>query len=73
MAFNPSFTWRRALRGAGNQDKQTSGCGYKEVSDLEGDLYEKRAIIGHKNIEQTAVYDRKITIIPVVGAQKLIK
>jgi len=61
------------LRGAGNQDKQTFGCGYKGVSDLEGDLYEKRAITGHKNVEQTAAYDRKITIVPVVGAQKSVK
>ena len=45
----------------------------KGVSDLEGDLYEKRAITGHKNVEQTAAYDRKITIVPVVGAQKSAK
>jgi integrase len=42
----------------------------KGVSDLDGDLYEKRAITGHKNIEQTAAYDRKIVVVPVVGGQK---
>jgi integrase len=42
----------------------------KGVSDLEGDLYEKRAITGHKNVEQTAAYDRKIVVVPVVGGQK---
>lgn len=31
----------------------------KGVSDLERDLYEKRAITGHKNVEQNAAYDRK--------------
>lgn len=41
----------------------------KGVSDLEGDLYEKRAITGHKNVEQTAAYDRKIVVVPVVGGQ----
>jgi len=41
----------------------------KGVSDLEVDLYEKRAITGHKNVEQTAAYDRKITVVPVVGGQ----
>mgnify|MGYP004707432131 CR=1 FL=1 len=45
----------------------------KGVSDLEGDLYEKRAITGHKNVEQTAAYERKITIVPVVGAQTSVK
>ncbi len=42
----------------------------KGVSDLVGDLYEKRTITGHKNPRQTAVYDRKTEIVPVVGGQK---
>lgn len=42
----------------------------KGVSDLESDLYEKRAITGHKNVEQMAAYDRKIVVVPVVGGQK---
>ncbi|WP_054877764.1 hypothetical protein [Yersinia wautersii] len=42
----------------------------KGVSDLEGTLSEKQAISGHKNMGQTARYDRKIKIVPVVGNQK---
>ncbi|WP_210501706.1 tyrosine-type recombinase/integrase [Pantoea ananatis] len=41
----------------------------KGVSDLNVDIYEKRAISGHKNVEQTARYDRKIAVVPVVGAE----
>lgn len=41
----------------------------KGISDLKGNLYEKQAISGHKNVEQTARYDRKIAIVPVVGGQ----
>lgn len=41
----------------------------KGVSDLEGNLYDKQAISGHKNVEQTARYDRKIAIVPTVGEQ----
>ncbi|MCW2485762.1 tyrosine-type recombinase/integrase [Candidatus Symbiopectobacterium sp. NZEC127] len=41
----------------------------KGISDLKGNLYEKQAISGHKNVEQTARYDRKISIVPVVGGQ----
>lgn len=42
----------------------------KGISDLEGNAYEKQAIAGHKNVEQTISYDRKIKVVPVVGAQK---
>ncbi len=42
----------------------------KGVSDLEGSLSEKQAISGHRNMGQTARYDRKIKIVPVVGNQK---
>ncbi|EBS2232037.1 integrase [Salmonella enterica subsp. enterica serovar Middlesbrough] len=42
----------------------------KGTSDLEGDLYQKMAITGHKNIGQTARYDRKVKIVAVVGGQK---
>ncbi|HEI6835793.1 TPA: tyrosine-type recombinase/integrase [Yersinia enterocolitica] len=42
----------------------------KGISDLEGTLEEKQAISGHKNTAQTARYDRKIEIVPVVGGQK---
>lgn len=42
----------------------------KGISDLEGSLEEKQAISGHKNPRQTAVYDRKTKIVPVVGGQK---
>lgn len=41
--------------------------------DLEGNAYEKQAIAGHKNVEQTINYDRKIKVVPVVGAQKAAK
>ncbi|KQN56760.1 tyrosine-type recombinase/integrase [Erwinia sp. Leaf53] len=43
----------------------------KGISDLSGTLYEKQAISGHKNVEQTARYDRKIAVVPVVGGQKI--
>ncbi|HIE1233590.1 TPA: tyrosine-type recombinase/integrase [Serratia marcescens] len=41
----------------------------KGISDLEGSLTEKQAISGHKSISQTARYDRKTKIVPVVGGQ----
>ncbi|NHB94436.1 tyrosine-type recombinase/integrase [Photorhabdus cinerea] len=41
----------------------------KGISDLEGPLTEKQKISGHKNITQTARYDRKVQIVPVVGGQ----
>lgn len=41
----------------------------KGVSDLEGSLQDKQQISGHKTITQTARYDRKIKIVPVVGDQ----
>ncbi|ECC1660292.1 tyrosine-type recombinase/integrase [Salmonella enterica subsp. salamae] len=41
----------------------------KGVSDLEGSLQEKQKISGHKTISQTARYDRKVKIVPVVGGQ----
>ncbi|WP_115115931.1 integrase [Serratia marcescens] len=41
------------------------------ISDLEGSLTEKQAISGHKSISQTARYDRKTKIVPVVGGQQL--
>ncbi|PHM70365.1 tyrosine-type recombinase/integrase [Xenorhabdus sp. KJ12.1] len=42
----------------------------KGISDLEGTLQEKQVISGHKNIGQTARYNRKVEIVPVVGNQK---
>lgn len=42
----------------------------KGISDLEGSLVEKQAISGHKNSSQTAIYDRRVKIVPVVGNQK---
>lgn len=42
----------------------------KGISDLDGTLEEKQAISGHKNASQTAIYDRKVKIVPVVGNQK---
>ncbi|MDR1842316.1 MAG: tyrosine-type recombinase/integrase [Citrobacter amalonaticus] len=41
----------------------------KGISDLEGTLQEKQNISGHKTITQTARYDRKVKIVPVVGDQ----
>ncbi|WP_338418154.1 tyrosine-type recombinase/integrase [Izhakiella australiensis] len=41
----------------------------KGISDLEGTLQEKQAISGHKNIGQTARYDRKIKMVPAVDGQ----
>ncbi|MCC8364958.1 tyrosine-type recombinase/integrase [Xenorhabdus sp. PB61.4] len=42
----------------------------KGISDLEGTLQEKQRISGHKNIGQTARYNRKVASVPVVGGQK---
>lgn len=41
----------------------------KGVSDLEDSLQDKQQISGHKTITQTARYDRKAKIVPVVGGQ----
>lgn len=41
----------------------------KGISDLSGNIYEKQAISGHKNVEQTARYNRKVAVVPVVGGQ----
>ncbi|MEI7309060.1 hypothetical protein WCU18_08455 [Pectobacterium carotovorum] len=45
----------------------------KDISDLEGSLYEKQTIPGHKNVNQTARYDRKIAVVPVVSGQNMAK
>ncbi|AHK20968.1 integrase [Yersinia similis] len=45
----------------------------KGISDLTGSLYDKQAISGHKNASQTARYDRKINVVPVVGGQDMAK
>lgn len=42
----------------------------KGISDLEGGTEEKQAISGHKNPRQTAAYDRKVKVVPVVGGQR---
>jgi len=42
----------------------------KGISDLDGSLNEKQQISGHKSPTQTARYDRKIPLVPVVGGQK---
>lgn len=41
----------------------------KGISDLEGTLSEKQEISGHKNASQTARYNRRISVVPVVGGQ----
>lgn len=41
----------------------------KGISDLKGSLNDKREISGHKNVSQTARYNRKVSIVPVVGGQ----
>lgn len=45
----------------------------KGISDLDGNLYDKQAISGHKNVTQTARYDRKVAVVPVVGGQNMAK
>lgn len=42
----------------------------KGISDLDGTLQEKQMISGHTSIGQTARYDRKISVVPVVGGQE---
>ncbi len=41
----------------------------KGISDLEGSISDKQKISGHKTTSQTARYDRKTEIVPVVGGQ----
>ena len=41
----------------------------KGISDLEECISDKQKISGHKTASQTARYDRKIEIVPVVGGQ----
>ena len=43
----------------------------KGISDLEGNIYTKQEISGHKDVKQTARYNRKIMVVPVVGGQKM--
>ncbi|MFV9064151.1 integrase [Serratia fonticola] len=45
----------------------------KGIADLDGSLYDKQAISGHKNVTQTARYDRKIAVVPVVSGQNMAK
>jgi hypothetical protein len=45
----------------------------KGISELDGNLYDKQAISGHKNVTQTARYNRKITVVPIVGGQNMAK
>lgn len=41
----------------------------KGISDLEGSLNVKQEISGHKSASQTARYNRKVKVVPVVGGQ----
>lgn len=67
--------WRKAKLEAKEQFPELSfdftfhDLKAKGISDLKGNIYEKQAISGHKNVEQTARYDRKITVVPVVDGQ----
>ncbi|HDS1208908.1 TPA: tyrosine-type recombinase/integrase [Shewanella algae] len=42
----------------------------KGISDIDGTLQEKQAISGHKNANQTAIYDRKIKQVYAVDSAK---
>ncbi|WP_423732584.1 phage integrase central domain-containing protein [Hafnia paralvei] len=42
----------------------------KGISELKGTFSDKQAISGQKNATQTARYDRKTAVVPVVGGQK---
>nr|WP_312847553.1 integrase [Serratia fonticola] len=46
---------------------------HEGIADLDGSLYDKQTISGHKNVTQTARYDRKIAVVPVVGDQNMAK
>ncbi|HAJ7159815.1 TPA: integrase [Escherichia coli] len=67
--------WRQAKESAAekypdlNLDFTFHDLKAKGVSDLKGTLQEKQQISGHKTITQTARYDRKVKIVPVVGGQ----
>ncbi|MBS1205725.1 MAG: integrase [Proteobacteria bacterium] len=41
----------------------------KGISDLKGTLNEKQEVSGNKNVSQTAKYNRKVSIVPVVRGQ----
>ncbi|MFB6324670.1 hypothetical protein ACE8EZ_00930 [Pantoea deleyi] len=45
----------------------------KGIYDLSVDIFRKRKISAHKNVEQIARYDRKIPVVPVVGAELEVK
>lgn len=68
--------WRKAKEQAAINNPELSfdftfhDLKAKGISDLDGTLQEKQKISGHKNIGQTARYDRKVEIVPVVGNQK---
>lgn len=76
-AFNAH--WMKAKKKAEEQHPDLSfdftfhDLKAKGISDLEGTLQEKQQISGHKNIRQTATYDRKIKVVPVVGGQNMAK
>lgn len=72
-AFNAQ--WMKAKKSAAEQHPELSfdftfhDLKAKGISDLDGTLKDKQAISGHKNESQTARYDRKLKVVPVVGGQ----
>ncbi|MFT2795038.1 integrase [Serratia sp. N21D137] len=45
----------------------------KGIAALSGSLYDQQAVSGHKNVRQTARYDRKIAVVTVFGGQNRVK
>lgn len=72
--FNSAWAKARATAAAAHPELQFDFTFHdikaKGISDLDGTLQEKQGISGHKTITQTARYDRKVKIVPVVGNQK---
>lgn len=72
--FNSRWQAAREIAAANNPDISFDFTFHdlkaKGISDLDGTLQDKQKISGHKTITQTARYDRKIQVVPVVGNQK---
>ena len=72
-AFNAQWMKAKKLAAEKNTDLDFQFTFHdlkaKGISDLDGTLNEKQEISGHKNASQTARYNRKISVVPVVGGQ----
>ncbi|MGJ0192527.1 hypothetical protein ACR6A7_09330 [Pantoea sp. RRHST58] len=72
-AFHSAWAKARSAASAVRAERQLDFTFHdikaKGISDRDGKLRKKQNISGHKSISQTARYDRKVKIVPVVGNQ----